>query len=93
MQAKESVRKSLETQSPIERQRWLGESLRYVLLFTAAYMVMTLCVRLFMKGARILDMEKLREICGDYQHLKYAKGMAFLHIVCNPVLTPDSRSG
>lgn len=30
--------------------------------------------RLFMKGARNLDFEKLREICGDYQQLNYAKG-------------------
>ena len=27
-----------------------------------------------MKGARHLDFEKLREICGDYQQLSYAKG-------------------
>lgn len=27
-----------------------------------------------MKGARILDFERLREIVGDYQHLQYAKG-------------------
>lgn len=27
-----------------------------------------------MKGARNLDFEKLREICGDYQQLNYAKG-------------------
>ncbi|THH00942.1 hypothetical protein EW026_g1653 [Hermanssonia centrifuga] len=32
-------------------------------------------LRLFIKGARILDLEKLREICGDYQHLNYAKGI------------------
>jgi hypothetical protein len=30
--------------------------------------------RLYMKGARILDFERLREIVGDYQHLQYAKG-------------------
>lgn len=27
-----------------------------------------------MKGARILEFDKLREICGDFQHLNYAKG-------------------
>lgn len=32
------------------------------------------CCRLFMKGARNLEFEKLREICGDYQQLNYAKG-------------------
>jgi nuclear pore complex protein Nup155 len=31
-------------------------------------------MRLFMKGARILEFDKLREICGDYQQLNYAKG-------------------
>ena len=30
--------------------------------------------RLFMKGARHLEFDKLREICGDYQQLSYAKG-------------------
>lgn len=29
---------------------------------------------LFIKGARILEFDKLREICGDYQQLNYAKG-------------------
>lgn len=27
-----------------------------------------------MKGARNIEFEKLREICGDYQQLNYAKG-------------------
>ena len=27
-----------------------------------------------MKGARVLEFEKLREVCGDYQQLGYAKG-------------------
>ncbi|KAG6862386.1 hypothetical protein C0995_011826 [Termitomyces sp. Mi166 len=31
-------------------------------------------LRLFAKGARILEFEKLREICGDYQQLDYARG-------------------
>ena len=31
-----------------------------------------------MKGARHLDFEKLREICGDYQQLSYAKGEDFI---------------
>ncbi len=30
--------------------------------------------RLFMKGARNLEFDKLREICGDYQQLSYANG-------------------
>lgn len=29
---------------------------------------------LFIKGARILDFDKIREVCGDYQQLSYAKG-------------------
>lgn len=31
-------------------------------------------LRLFMKGARNLEFDKLREIVGDYQQLSYAKG-------------------
>lgn len=31
-------------------------------------------VRLFARAARVIEFEKLREICGDYQHLNYAKG-------------------
>lgn len=33
--------------------------------------------RLFIRAARVIEFEKLREICGDYQHLNYAKGMSF----------------
>lgn len=33
-------------------------------------------IRLFTKGAQILEFEKLREICGDYQQLNYAKGIS-----------------
>jgi nuclear pore complex protein Nup155 len=32
---------------------------------------------LFIKGARILEFEHLREVCGDYQQLNYAKGDHF----------------
>lgn len=34
-----------------------------------------------MKGSRILDFDKLREICGDYQHLNYAKGNNALRLI------------
>jgi nuclear pore complex protein Nup155 len=36
--------------------------------------------RLFIKGARILEFEKLREICGDFQQLNYAKGKPFVRL-------------
>lgn len=36
--------------------------------------------RLFIKGARILEFEKLREICGDFQQLNYAKGKSFVRL-------------
>ncbi|KAH9857879.1 nucleoporin [Lenzites betulinus] len=39
-------------------------------------------LRLFMKGARNLEFEKLREICGDYQQLNYAKGAVELPLHC-----------
>ncbi|KAI0670007.1 nucleoporin [Trametes maxima] len=63
--ARENVRRAVETRNPMERQTWLGESLR-----------------LFMKGARHLEFEKLREICGDYQQLNYAKGAVELPLYC-----------
>ena len=37
--------------------------------------LLMLSVRLFKKAARILEYEKLKEICVDYQQLKYAKGV------------------
>lgn len=37
--------------------------------------------RLFIKGARILDLEKLREVVGDYQHLNYAKGTYVVNLL------------
>ncbi|KAG5647653.1 hypothetical protein DXG03_009006 [Asterophora parasitica] len=47
-------------------------------------------LRLFTKGARILEFDKLREICGDYQQLNYAKGAAELPLTCAQVLDPDN---
>jgi nuclear pore complex protein Nup155 len=34
-------------------------------------------LRLFTKGARVLEFEKLRELVGDFQQLNYAKGKHF----------------
>ncbi|KAI0348539.1 nucleoporin [Trametopsis cervina] len=48
-------------------------------------------LRLFSKGARILEFEKLREICGDYQHLNYAKGAIDLPLFCAQVYDPDGQ--
>ncbi|KAJ7492694.1 nucleoporin [Mycena latifolia] len=72
-QAKENIRKAVETRSPTERQNWLAESLR-----------------LFIKGARILEFDKLREICGDYQQLNYAKGAVELPLTCAVIVDADS---
>ncbi|KAJ4486039.1 nucleoporin, partial [Lentinula aciculospora] len=47
-------------------------------------------LRLYTKGVRILDLEKLREICGDFQLLNYAKGAIDLPLVCAPVFDPDN---
>ncbi|KAF9015084.1 nucleoporin [Cyathus striatus] len=47
-------------------------------------------LRLFIKGARILDFEKLREICGDFQQLNYAKGAVELPLVYAQVMDPDN---
>ncbi|KAF5385258.1 hypothetical protein D9615_001454 [Tricholomella constricta] len=47
-------------------------------------------LRLFIKGARILEFDKLREVCGDYQQLNYAKGAVELPLMCAQVLDPDS---
>ncbi|KAI0735282.1 nucleoporin [Earliella scabrosa] len=70
--ARENVRRAVETRNPVERQTWLGESLR-----------------LFMKGARNLEFDKLREICGDYQQLSYAKGAVELPLYCAQVFDTD----
>jgi nuclear pore complex protein Nup155 len=41
------------------------------------------CFRLFTKGARMLDFDKIREVCGEYQQLGYAKGeYVFLYGGC-----------
>ncbi|KAJ7630864.1 nucleoporin [Roridomyces roridus] len=47
-------------------------------------------LRLFIKGARILEFEKLREICGDYQQLNYAKGAVELPLTCASVVDADN---
>lgn len=46
---------------------------------------------MFIKGARILDIEKLREIVGDYQHLRYAKGAVELPLYCAQVFDLDGQ--
>ncbi|TFY73690.1 hypothetical protein EWM64_g10322, partial [Hericium alpestre] len=46
-------------------------------------------LRLFMKGARILDFDKLREVIGDYQQLNYAQGAVELPLYCAEALDPD----
>ncbi|KAI0695140.1 nucleoporin [Cytidiella melzeri] len=48
-------------------------------------------LRLFSKGARILDFQKLEEICGDYQHLNYAKGAVELPLFCAQVYDADRQ--
>ncbi|KAJ7783706.1 nucleoporin [Mycena maculata] len=47
-------------------------------------------LRLFIKGARILEFEKLREICGDYQQLNYAKGAVELPLTCASIVDADN---
>lgn len=47
--------------------------------------------RLFAKGARNLELDQLREICGDYQHLNYAKGAVELPLDCAQAWDADNR--
>ncbi|KAH9175438.1 nucleoporin [Lactarius sanguifluus] len=46
-------------------------------------------LRLFMKGARIMEFDKLREIIGDYQQLDFAKGAIELPLHCADALDSD----
>jgi nuclear pore complex protein Nup155 len=45
--------------------------------------------RLFMKGARIMEFDKLREVIGDYQQLDFAKGAIELALHCAEALDAD----
>ncbi|KAF8168187.1 nucleoporin [Crassisporium funariophilum] len=47
-------------------------------------------LRLFTKGARILEFEKLREIIGDFQQLNYTKGAVDLPLACAQFQDPDN---
>ncbi|KAG1862206.1 nucleoporin [Suillus subluteus] len=47
-------------------------------------------LRLFTKGARMLDFDKIREVCGEYQQLGYAKGAVELPLSCAQALDPDN---
>ncbi|KAK7064289.1 nucleoporin [Favolaschia claudopus] len=47
-------------------------------------------LRLFIKGVRILEFDKLREICGDYQQLNYARGAIELPLTCAHVVDADN---
>ena len=46
--------------------------------------------RLFIKGARVLEFEKLQEVCGAYQQLSYPKGAVELPLHCANVADPDN---
>jgi nuclear pore complex protein Nup155 len=46
--------------------------------------------RLFNKGARILELDKLREIIGDFQQLGYAKGAIELPLNSAQAQDPDN---
>jgi nuclear pore complex protein Nup155 len=73
-QAKENIRKAAETRNPTERQRHLAEALRFMFLVCIYRAQLISSHRLFSKGARVLEFEKLREVIGDFQQLNYAKG-------------------
>ncbi|KAJ2920291.1 hypothetical protein MD484_g125, partial [Candolleomyces efflorescens] len=47
-------------------------------------------LRLFTKGARILEFEKLREVIGDFQQLNFAKGAVCLPLACAQAQDPDN---
>ncbi|KAG1762421.1 Non-repetitive/WGA-negative nucleoporin C-terminal-domain-containing protein [Suillus occidentalis] len=47
-------------------------------------------LRLFTKGARMLDFDKIREVCGEYQQLGYGKGAVELPLSCAQALDPDN---
>ncbi|KAH9487013.1 putative nucleoporin [Psilocybe cubensis] len=51
---------------------------------------LTEALRLFSKGAKILEFEKLREIIGDFQQLNYAKGAVILPLTCAQVQDADN---
>ena len=74
--AQENVRRAVEVKDQNERQVLLGESLRSVnpLSTTPMHARLMVFIRLFSKAAPVIEFEKLREICGDYQQLNYAKG-------------------
>jgi len=48
--------------------------------------------RLFTKGARILEFEKLREIIGDFQQLNFARGAILLPLICAQAQDPDNTA-
>ncbi|KDR84906.1 hypothetical protein GALMADRAFT_233368 [Galerina marginata CBS 339.88] len=47
-------------------------------------------LRLFSKGTKILEFEKLREVVGDFQQLDYAKGAVNLPLTCAQVQDVDN---
>ncbi|KAF5385502.1 hypothetical protein D9757_005350 [Collybiopsis confluens] len=88
--AKENIRKAVETSHTSDKQTWLSESLRCAVWPIQRRHPNDLVPRLYIKGARILDLEKLREICGDFQLLSYAKGAVELPLVCARVFDRDN---
>ena len=48
-------------------------------------------LRLYAKGARILDFDQLREVIGDYQQLDFAKGAIELPLACAQARDADGQ--
>lgn len=48
-------------------------------------------LRLYAKGARILDFDQLREVIGDYQQLDFAKGAIELPLACAQARDADEQ--
>lgn len=73
MQAQESLRKATETKNPDERARCLQESLKSV-IFIVCFCPSLTIRRLFVDGARIMELQSLHDIVEDYRRCSYATG-------------------
>lgn len=87
--AKEDINKAVETRNINEREALLSNSLEYVHLSFSLASTLTI-LRSYIKAARVLDIEKLSRIVGDYQKLAYAKGAIELPLACAEVFDPDN---
>lgn len=74
IQAQENVCKAVDSRNSAKRHNWLGESLIISILRTTVTFLFD-CLSGCAQGTRIVEFEKIREVCDEYRGSSFTKGL------------------